>query len=156
MTEIPAAPAPEYVFQIPPNWPAPEGFDPRHGYVIDPTWADAPAGWTYWAKPRLGLKHRLPRPSVGVAVRIVIGLAAIGLLVSRFSSGGGPGEGVGSCWASGDGDKFKAVSCTDSRALYRVPSEVADPNLCPDGSNSYLDTKKTNSATRYKCLVPLQ
>jgi hypothetical protein len=42
VTEIPAAPGPEWLFAAPPTWTAPPGFDPRKGYVVDPTWPPAP------------------------------------------------------------------------------------------------------------------
>jgi hypothetical protein len=157
VTQIPAAPSPEYVFQAPPAWPAPAGFDPRHGYVIDPTWPAAPDGWTYWAKPHLELKHRLPRPSIALIVRISIGLAALWLLVSHLWSPGGPGQDVGSCWAAGSSSgKYKPVSCGNPTAAYRVTAEVASPELCPDASDSYLDSNVNGSPIRYRCLVPIQ
>ena len=156
MTPIPPAPGPEYVFQPPPTWPAPEGFDPRHGYVIDPTWPSAPPGWTYWTKPHLELKDRLPRVSVGLVVRISIGLVALWLLVSHLWSPGGPGQDVGSCWASAVNGTYKPVDCSDSTATYRVDSEVPAPENCPDVSDSYLDSNHNGSPIRYKCLVPIQ
>jgi hypothetical protein len=156
MTAVPQAPGPEFVFAAPPGWSAPQGFDPRRGHVVDPSWPAAPDGWQFWTLPVVHGSARLGNGLNKIGkVRILFGAIALIVVLSRLSGlfGDGPATGVGSCWDAGDGSKSAPVDCSDSAAQYRVIAEVADPNVCPEASDTYLDSKDDGPA-RFKCLVP--
>jgi hypothetical protein len=149
----PQAPGPEWAFNPPPDWGAPAGFDPRRGYVADPSWPPAPPGWAFWVKPvvpRAAKDNLFKR--IGIW-RIVIGVAAVIFLITRFTSHGAATD-TGSCWTHASGAAYKPVSCSSSSATLRVTSETADPSTCPDNGAGYLDSKKDGS-TRYRCLEPV-
>jgi hypothetical protein len=157
MTVLPPAPGPEYVFTPPPSWGTPEGFDPRRGHVVDPSWPSAPDGWQFWTLPIVPPATRfgngLNRIGKG---RILFGAIALVFVVIRLGGlfGGGPATGVGSCWEGANGSKSKPVDCSDSSAKFRVIAQTPDPYQCPAASDSYLDSKE-DGASRYKCLVPI-
>jgi hypothetical protein len=158
MTALPPAPGPEYVFTPPPSWTAPQGFDPRRGHVVDPSWPPAPDGWQFWTRPILPSATRFADGlnKVGKA-RILFGAVALILVVVRLGGffGGGPATGVGSCWEGANGSKSKPVDCSDSSAQYRVIAQTSDLDQCPAAADSYLDTEK-DGASRYKCLEPIR
>lgn len=156
MTTIPAAPDPTWQFATPPAWPAPPGFDPRKGHVVDPTWAAAPEGWQFWVRPVIPAEARRRNWSGVPWWRVALGAAALLLAVSRFFTGGSSGAdtGVGSCWSQDSGSKYVPVSCSDSSATYRVVSQVGSPDSCPQTSDSYLDSA-VDGDSRYECLVPI-
>jgi hypothetical protein len=155
VTSIPDAPGAEYGFQIPPNWPAPAGFDPRRGYVVDPTWPAPPPGWAFWFKAPVPVSARARSVSRGTVVRVVIGLLILGFVVVHIAGGSATGTDTGSCWRLDSGTSYTPVVCTDSAAQFRVISEVADPSSCPQTSSSYLDSNTIGASNRYRCLVPV-
>jgi hypothetical protein len=85
--------------------------------------------------------------------RIVIGVAAVIFLITRFTSHGTATD-TGSCWTHASGVAYKPVSCSSSSATLRVTSETADPSTCPDNGAGYLDSKK-DGPTGYRCLEPV-
>jgi hypothetical protein len=98
VTTIPDAPGPDYAFTPPPNWPAPPGFDPRRGHIVDPTWPEPPPDWQFWTKAAVPVAVRAG-VSRGTWVRIAIGVVILIFVVSRFVSGGSDaGTHTGSCW----------------------------------------------------------
>ena len=164
----------QWLFNVPPNWPSPPGFDPRKGDVADPTWPQVPPGWQFWIPasgapvtpvssgpaysatyaPTARPGYQLPwlKIVIGGALALFFGVRLLGGLFGGSSSGSG--NGVGSCWALDSGTTYKSVSCSSSTAQFQVVSVVADPAQCPASSESYLDTQKVGSASRYECLVP--
>jgi hypothetical protein len=156
VTTIPAAPGAEYEFQVPPNWPAPPGFDPRHGYSIDPAWPDPPDGWAFWAKPSVPVSVRARRIRGSSLARVAIGLVIVIAAIVYFTGhGGSPNSDIDSCWKSAGGDEYTPVDCTSPDAEYRVVAEVDDASKCPSESEWYLDSKEAGAADRYRCLVPV-
>jgi hypothetical protein len=126
--------------------------------VVDPTWPAASRDWQFWAEPA-PIPRAMARTGRHISgrtwVRIAIGVVALGLIISRFVSGGSSSNtGIGSCWTPSTGTSYSPVACSDSSARYRVVSQVADPNACPVASTSYLDSGDAGS-TRYQCLVPV-
>lgn len=138
------------VFNAPPGWLTPAGFDPRRGHLPDPTWPAAPAGWQFWvARPQpRGLVPALKRgwwgPAVGGAVVVLL------VLVALLHGPSSPTDGVGSCWTEGSGGRLTSVDCSSSRAMYRVSSVVARPELCSKPSPGYLE-----GATGFECLTAM-
>jgi hypothetical protein len=148
---IPAAPAEgrDIVFNPPPGWATPPGFDPRRGHLVDPAWPAAPADWQFWAtrpKPR-GLVAALKRGWWGPALG---GLAVIALvLVLGSTSPSSPADGVGSCWAQSSGSsRFTSVDCSSDSARYRVSAVVSNPDACGSDTVGYFED--TDSV---ECLV---
>lgn len=162
MTTIPPSPGPGWVFNPPPGWNAPAGFDPAKGHVVDPTWPDAPPDWQFWTEPPpipVSLSGSTPGRS-GLSrttwIRIGIGAFAIILLITRLTwlFGSGQDTGVGSCWKSNGGTQYTPVDCSDPAAAYKVSATVSDPDSCPSSSDSYLETNESGSS-KYRCLEPV-
>lgn len=152
-TPIPPAPGPDWTFAAPPGWHAPIGFDPAHGHVADPTWPPAPPGWVFWTKTAVPASAKDSLVKRIGWVRIVIGLGAVVLLVTRFTGGGSPATGVGSCWKLDSGSSYVAVDCGDGSATVKVVSQTSDPSTCADTNTGYLDSRQ-DGETRYQCLEP--
>jgi hypothetical protein len=169
----------DWEFAVPPNWPAPPGFDPRKGHVADPTWPSAPPDWQFWVRPGTAARpdqfgmNVLPgspmnyaataRPTArrgyqvpwlrvlgGVGIAIVVGLRLWG--GPAASSGG---DGVGSCWAVESGSTYRSVPCSSGLAQYQVVSTVLTPTECPASSGFYLEAHQRGSVSGFECLVPL-
>jgi hypothetical protein len=158
VTAIPTAPGAEYQFQVPPNWPAPAGFDPRHGYSTDPTWPEPPDGWVFWTKPAVPVAVRASGIRGSTVARIAIGAVIAIVAIAYFVSGGSSGSSqthIDSCWKSAGGTEYAPVDCSSPDAQYKVIQEVADFNLCPAQSDSYLDSNDVGAPDRYRCLVPV-
>lgn len=140
MTPGPVAGGQDSVFNPPPGWAAPAGFDPRRGHLADPTWPPAPAGWQLWVarpKPR-GLLAALRRgwwgPLVGgLAVAVLVVLATVS------GSSSSPRDGVGSCWAETSNGRFTSVDCSSSSATYRVSAVMISPTGCGPTSPGYFE-----------------
>lgn len=145
-----SAGAPDTVFNAPPGWQTPAGFDPRRGHPVDPTWPAAPAGWQFWV-PRPGsrgpvaaLKRGWWGPVLGGVVVLVL------VAIATFSGPSSPTDGIGSCWARGSNDQFASVDCSSSRATYRVSAVVAQARSCPSTSPGYFE-----STSGIECLAAI-
>ncbi|MCV2393122.1 hypothetical protein OEB99_02260 [Actinotalea sp. M2MS4P-6] len=153
---IPAPPeGASVLFNPPPGWAAPAGFDPRRGHLVDPAWPSAPEGWAFWlpdasaGREHAALPSTTLRPTqaearsvrlrnrlivVGAVVVVVgIGLAAWAGLASSSNQ-----PGAGSCWG-GSSEWLHEVPCSSAEADYVAVGRTASPDECPYTSDTYLD-----------------
>jgi hypothetical protein len=139
------------VFNPPPGWSTPMGFDPRRGHLADPTWPSPPEGWAFWVADSSAGPERAALPSVALPPtkeqagkerrRLVIILGVVGLIM-----GGAiflavntpePVPDVGSCW-SGNGDWLNEVPC-GPEADYVAVKQATTPQGCRFSSGGYLE-----------------
>jgi hypothetical protein len=151
VTSAPVAGGQDTVFNPPPGWAVPAGFDPRRGHLADPAWPPAPVGWQLWVtrpKPR-GLLAALKRgwwgPLAGsLAVVVLVVLATV------VGSSSSPSDGVGSCWAKGSNGRLTSVDCSSTSAAYRVSAVVGSPAACGSASPGYFE-----DANGVECLAAI-
>lgn len=157
---------------VDPTWPAPpEGwqFWVRSGSAaqaptagLGATYGGAPAAAVPGAaraatyRPAASPGYRIPwaRVVIGVGLLLFFGFRVVTGLSGTMSDGS-PSDGVGSCWTLSSGTTYKSVACSSASASYKVVSTTADPQTCPQSSDSYLDSQRVGSASRYECLVPV-
>ena len=148
---IPAPPPGAVRFNPPPQWLAPEGFDPRRGHLVDPAWPPAPEDWELWVPdaPPVG-RGLLGSERLRLLGGLAVAALAVFLAFQFFTGGsGGSSTGVGSCWSGVEGGEMDPVPCDSSRATHQIESRVSNPDDCPltsggyfvDG-NSYLCVKR--------------
>jgi len=145
-------PGPEQEFKVPPNWPAPAGFDPRKGHLVDPTWPAPPPDWQFWGKREApgGLGNLARRVGFAPLFAVLVVIIIVANISAHSHDVGSPKEGVGSCWYH-KGDKAMPVDCGSSKAKYKVIAHAATDDDCPPSTEAYLDSKPGG----VDCLAPL-
>lgn len=140
------------LFNPPPGWAVPNGFDPRRGHLVDPAWPSPPNGWSFWVPDPAGGRERASLPTAVLPQapeerrranrRLAIALGGTGVVLAAvlwWAVTDSQGPGVGSCWTTAGDDWLEEVSCDGAAVDFVVVERTTSPDACPASAWDYLE-----------------